>query len=245
MEKILPALFIFLMVNVGLLAQADLSIDPQTAEETFVLDFEEPSEYEAIIHGFMINNGDAPIDVRWVRVEGEMPEEWETQICDNTQCWVTVVGSNVDPDLNLNVPITLAPGESGTLDVHVSHNMVAGDGTLSVELYDNNNPDSVLVTGTYTFHIEDQSVSISEVEKTNLKVFPNPTTDYFELTNGAIIDEVIVHNVIGRVVKTFDAFPNRKYDITDLPNGMYLISLINYEEGILKTVRLSKRSFNP
>ena len=48
-----------------------------------------------------------------------------------------------------------------------------------------------------------------------------------------------------RKVKIFDTISNGKYDISDLPDGMYLVSMVDGSQKIVKTVRISKRSIRP
>lgn len=244
MKKIIPALFAFLLLSWGLIAQ-NLSVEPAENNIDTLLDFANGMGFDIVIHANMVNNSEEAIDVRWVRIVEDIPDGWGSAVCDNTQCWSPQVNSNVNPDSAPNVPIMLAPGEEGILDVHVYPAERPGIATLTVELYDNADFDNIVSSGTFVFNVEDESVNVSELEKAAIKVFPNPTTDYFELENADFVNEIVVHNIIGRQVKSFFAYPNKKYDLTDLPNGMYLMSLINYEEGIIKTMRLSKRSFNP
>ena len=60
-----------------------------------------------------------------------------------------------------------------------------------------------------------------------------------------VVDQVVVYNLLGRQVRSFNAYQNARYDLSSLPNGFYLVSLLNEEAGTLKTVRLSKRAFRP
>lgn len=243
MKRIIPTLFILFLINISLVAQAAIIADPAINEETFSVDLE--SFNDLVIHSSMVNTSDATLDVKWVRVVGELPEGWTSKVCDNTTCYADFVYSNVASEFNLDAPITLTAGEAGTLDVHINPNGVAGTGLVTVELYDNSNMNEVVSTGTFTFHIEDINVSISEIEKAALQLYPNPSPDYFQLTNANIVDNIVVYNIVGRAVKTFDVYDGERYDVADLPNGMYLVSLVSEEEGVVKTVRLSKRSYRP
>ena len=79
-----------------------------------------------------------------------------------------------------------------------------------------------------------------------ITAYPNPATDYFELSNSQDINQIIVYSLLGKKVMTFtEVFDGKKYNIVDLPNGLYLISLINNDDGVVRTLRLSKRMFRP
>lgn len=241
MKRIIPTLFILLLLNISLMAQAIIA-DPAINEETFSVTLTDFNDL--VIHSSMVNTSDATLDVKWVRVVGDMPDAWTSQVCDNTNCYAPFISSNVEDGV-VDAPITLTAGEVGILDVHVNPQGVAGSGVITVELYNNANMDELISTGTFTFHVEDMSVSISEIEKAALQLYPNPSPDYFQLTNANIVDNIVVYNIVGRAVKTFDVYDGERYDVADLPNGMYLVSLVSAEEGVVKTVRLSKRSYRP
>jgi hypothetical protein len=58
--------------------------------------------------------------------------------------------------------------------------------------------------------------------------------------NNDIIEKVVVYNIIGRQVKSYKAIDNFKYTINDLPEGIYIIRLLNAQGGTVKTIRLNK-----
>jgi len=84
-----------------------------------------------------------------------------------------------------------------------------------------------------------------EIQPYELRVFPNPTTDSFAVVDNVIVDEIVLYNIIGRKVKTFTHKSKKKYSLGDLPDGMYFVSLISGTEGVLKTLRISKRVMRP
>lgn len=78
-----------------------------------------------------------------------------------------------------------------------------------------------------------------------LRVFPNPATDSFAVVDNSIVDEIVMYNIIGKKMKTFMHESRKKYDISDLPEGMYFVSMISAEKGVLKTLRINKRVMRP
>jgi hypothetical protein len=94
---------------------------------------------------------------------------------------------------------------------------------------------------------EEQNEYAADQIKTTIKsapakpqIYPNPAIHYFEVT-GDDIDTITIYNIVGRKMKTFIAQENKKYNIEDLPMGMYLVQVFGPDNKILSTSRLSKR----
>ena len=73
-------------------------------------------------------------------------------------------------------------------------------------------------------------------------VFPNPATEYITVTNDDAVRNIYVFNLVGRKIKTFDVTKGDRYEISDLPNGLYVIQLIGKTNKVLTTQRLTKKS---
>ena len=74
-----------------------------------------------------------------------------------------------------------------------------------------------------------------------LHIFPNPATDYISVSNDDDVEEIIIYNVVGRLIRQFNVEEDGKYRISDLRNGMYLVRFFNSRGKLLATQRLSKR----
>lgn len=240
-------LFTFLLIAMVNLAsaQANLVFTPEMVEVTGEA-FGDDLFHRIEGYGTLRNDGDESITIRWERVVIDAPAEWEYQVCDLNQCYSTVVYSNVAPDLGLNVPVTLEPGQETNMDVYLLPKEVVGEGTVHLEITDVNNQDVILVETPFEFTATNVSDTESLTQASSeLKVFPNPTTNYFELKGANNVDRVVVYNIIGRELRSFNAAPGKRYDVNNLPNGLYLVSLVSNESGILKTLRLSKNATRP
>jgi Secretion system C-terminal sorting domain len=75
-----------------------------------------------------------------------------------------------------------------------------------------------------------------------LSIFPNPAQDFIGITQEDLVGRILVYNMVGRKMKTFEVEKGEKYDIADLPHGMYLIQLVGKNNKVLLTQRLSKRA---
>jgi len=50
-----------------------------------------------------------------------------------------------------------------------------------------------------------------------------------------------MYNIVGDRVKTFYAYRNKRYYVDDLPDGLYLVRLMDVNNRVIKTLRLNKR----
>ncbi len=223
--------------------QALLALSPNPVEVDDVIDTSDPF-FEIVGYATLTNTSNAPISVRWQRqLPSNFPMGWEVLVCDNSQCYPPFVSSNVMPDLGLNQPIVLAPGATSNLDVHLRPNQFPGAGSVRIQFFAGNDT-TVLATGIYNF-----SVVLSSARNTQqaleVKVFPNPASEYFQLSAGSKVSRVVINNTLGRQVRSYDVFDGRRYyTLAGLPDGMYLVSLYD-ARGLIKTVRLIKRSLRP
>ncbi len=78
-----------------------------------------------------------------------------------------------------------------------------------------------------------------------LQVHPNPTYDFFRISQPAAIERIELYNSLGTRVGTFRASPEGQYPIYTLPAGLYMVGLYDAEGTLLKTVRLSKVNLQP
>lgn len=74
-----------------------------------------------------------------------------------------------------------------------------------------------------------------------IKIFPNPAVDYISIDGEADIERLVIYSLIGRKMKTFRTRNGDKYDVTDLPKGMYLVQFLAKGDHILTTRRLQKQ----
>lgn len=74
----------------------------------------------------------------------------------------------------------------------------------------------------------------------NLRIFPNPVAESFEIGESDRVTNIRVLNMVGREVKKFDFTAGTKYAITDLPPGMYLVQLRDGEDQVVHTQRVKK-----
>ncbi|RME10596.1 MAG: T9SS C-terminal target domain-containing protein [Bacteroidetes bacterium] len=77
---------------------------------------------------------------------------------------------------------------------------------------------------------------------TKIKIYPNPATEFISIDNTQDVKELYILNLVGRKLKVIENVEQDvQYDISDLPNGMYLVQIISHKNKIITTQRLSKR----
>ncbi|MFK5880175.1 MAG: T9SS type A sorting domain-containing protein [Flavobacteriaceae bacterium] len=78
---------------------------------------------------------------------------------------------------------------------------------------------------------------VSREEFSNIKIYPNPSTGFINISNLKENSRVVISNITGQIVKDVVVGMNdNRIDIQDLPQGFYFVEL----EG-KKTIKLLKR----
>lgn len=249
MKSILLFLFAFLTSTLLLAQQSIITIRPSPVDTVFQVDaarLAAGEPFDLVAHATLINNTNDTLIIRWERNVINVSRGWDTKICDNNLCYVEIVNSNIDQNLMLNEPLILLPKGKSNLDVHFVPNGMVGTGKVEVEVALAKDPNRVLAVGQYNVEVVAVTVtSTQNVQKRTIQVYPNPSGDYFSLSSSENIDRITVYNMVGRAVRTFSVAENTMYDISRLPDGIYLIGLYNKKGSIIKTIRISKRSARP
>lgn len=221
---------IFVCFHWTLAAQLNAGVEPDPVYGAGTVD-----EGDIVAHGILKNNESDTLVLRWKRIEVDMPVGWSTWVCDPNLCygpWISVTPNEF--------PMAMAGGEGGTMDVHIKPNDIAGTGTIKLEITLFNDTSVVVDTAIYIF--EAGSTSTTDLTKDpEVKVFPNPTTNYISLSNDQDVEQIVIYNVLGRRVRSFTTAQGPNYSVADLPSGIYMLSLMNRQSKIIKTLRLSKK----
>jgi len=146
----------------------------------------------------------------------------------------------------LNAPVIIAAGDTSKVALYITPNEMSGTGKFAMDFFLAGQPDSLIGSATFDVQISNLVVNTRAVfQKQDIRLYPNPAADYFQLSSSAGVDRLILMNLLGRQVRTYRAFPGSRYDLNQVPDGIYLLSLVNDDYGIVKTMRLSKRGLRP
>ena len=223
-------LLVFLSINIFILrghAQVTLTLTPAIVNSSVNID-----SFEVKGKAVLKNTSSQTKRFIWQRNILNMTNGWQALVCDVNQCWTSAV--NVSPDT-----IVLASNATSNMDVYIRPNHTSGAATIELKISEAGNSTNT-VTGRYLFST---STATHESSKNTsiIRIYPNPTTDFFMLLDDSdAVEKVVIYNIIGRQVKSYKAMENLKYSVNDLPEGIYIIRLQNANGNTLKTIRLNK-----
>lgn len=230
MQKLILLLFFISFTNLLQAQQLSVSSNYTTLQGR--------SHHEVAPSVVLKNTGNNRMTVRWEQVRANVPEGWEVVVCDK-RCYSTLITKR---------SFTLDAGESLS-DFRVSFrpNGINGIGTVEVKLYDASNPSN---SQTIMFSASAQSSSLfnnnnatTALEKPS--VYPNPAIEHIMLRDAeSAVKFIEIYNVVGRKIKSFPIrHDGDKYDVGELPRGMYMVRMLDHNRNIIRTQRISK--YNP
>jgi Secretion system C-terminal sorting domain len=244
MKQALLIFFTTLLCGQPLLAQSELDVLPNPLETTIEFDLSDTYD-NATCHARLKNNGRQTLNLRWEIIVDEAPAGWRFSVCDQNTCYFTTNSTNVDfYDRIPYAPVIMMPGDTAKLELNTFPIGQAGAANVRINLYDLANPKTLLNTAYYFLTIEGLT-PVTEADKGKLRIYPNPVSDYLTITRNTFIKQLWVSNVLGKRVRSFDTAFGNKYDIADLPDGIYLVSMVDANRKVVKTVRISKRGIRP
>ena len=234
-------LFLFSFICLTANAQSfEITPNPALGEANTDMPSTDPDDVVATAH--ISNNTSDSLFLRWERIDNTRPNEcWETAVCDVNLCYFPTVSTK---------DFVLPPNfEDGEMLVHAytggspGDDPTTGETTIILKISNLNDPADTLIVN-YNFEVtgtaECMTSSVSVAEREALKIFPNPASDYFQLTETHAIEQLVVYNILGRKVATFAVNSGENYDISGFPNGVYLVGMVDQDEKIVKTIRLQK-----
>ena len=241
--------FAFALFSFSVIAQSPILIEPDYVEihrdglDLTNNNIDEVEKYK------VTNISDEPVELIWFRdVSSGCNADWQTQVCDNNLCYLWGVSTNADSNIP---PAVLEPGEfSDDFSLHVWPRMNAGCCSMRIHFFLKGNLQDTIGTVTFDVRMNDPDCALTDTEEeiaSAIRVFPNPMTNYFQIDGNEsnTVKELVVYNLIGRQVRTFDAINQSQFDMSGLPQGIYLVGMVGSNGEILKTVRLSRQFITP
>jgi len=244
---LLTSLLMFLLIEV-IVAQDTLSLEAKpTFHATADLQDMDTNPGDVVAHAVVIidNNSSGIKTYVWERIVNELPDGWTSGVCDTNQCYLNFVNTR---------EFELGPGDEGRMDVHAYPGGnpgvlpgTAGEATVHLRVWEKDNPDNFEI-GIYTFCISDgpnspvncSTTSTSNLEAQKIQVFPNPTNDFFKLSDNTLVEYLQVYNMVGKRVASYRESSGARHNITGLSNGIYMLQMQNSKGVVLKTVKLIK-----
>jgi len=186
MKHILQLIFISLL-SFQLSAQVSLVLTSSSASAVGPKD-----EVSIIAKSTVKNESNAKKLILWERTVHSLTDGWDTAVCDKNVCY--------NPDVE-SFEFELEAGEEGTLNVYGYPNGKEGMLSVSVKLTDSTDPNNT-VTGEFEVQSEGFTTSTTFVPVQDIKIYPNPTTQYISLTDVQNVAGLTLYNIVGRQVKS-------------------------------------------
>ncbi len=178
---------------------------------------------------YLTNASDSDLNLRWTSTPN-VPNGWINFVCDTEQCYPPGVETADFP---------IAAG--ATVPIKVTFRASTQEqGNMGLRIFEIDDPNNkvdanFVMNGVMTSNTDDLALE-------NIKIYPNPASNYIKLSNSYDIERLEIFNVIGRKVKSFhDLAEGTLHDISDLARGIYLVRMIDRNNDILITKRISKR----
>ncbi|MFK7776269.1 MAG: T9SS type A sorting domain-containing protein [Saprospiraceae bacterium] len=239
----------FLLSNLGLV-KAQYEITPNDITLDTLVDLTD--EYvSGKMHSDINNNTSSEVELRWEIVSIDAPVEWQPQLCVNNEsggCFSWDVLSNTAAALPNAIPLTIQANDHSIFDMGVRPRSVAGCGTYEIRVAPMDDQSNIVVIGTYTFkyNVDEncvplESTSTNNFDKSLVKIFPNPTNDYFTITENAYVESIQIFNIVGKQMAATNFQSGDAINISSFPNGLYLVRMLDNDGDVLKTTRLTKR----
>lgn len=227
----------------NLSAQIEVLLSPEP-----IITIEEDADIHTLIdltgQAELINSSDETIELRWEIFVMETPNDWKWLVSDKYISYTPGVTTNIN-EVN-SIPVVLEPGEVSYLNVSIFLDDTPGVGRALMKLSLVDAPDDFLYTGTYIFCVNspescDALVATEDIITSDIQLYPNPAGDYFFLTENDEVDQLLIYDLTGRLVQRLNTTLDQRYDIADLPSGLYTITLINEQAERLTTRKLIKK----
>lgn len=190
--------------------------------------------YDSPAHAEIKNVSNATISIKWERNIINLTPDVETAVCDPVTCWSTVVNTKT---------FQLEPDSVGQMTVHYYNNAYspppgqAGSGIVHLKLTNLGNPADTL-TAVYSYSTLSGT---RDLPASNVKLFPNPTTDFFTLEKAEEVASMRIFALNGRIMARFEVSPNNFYSIGHLPVGNYVLSFEDKNGQLFQAVEIHKR----
>ena len=229
MKRLIPFCIALIFVPWLINGQITISLDPPTFTMTGA-----NSQTDIAYHVKVINTSNQTASLLWSRRVTGGPAEWLTWVCDANLCYTPEVGN-----CPVSKPNVIPAGDTVEFSMHLNPKLVDGTADFNVTISDMEGNQLGVIDGDVC--IPSCTTGTKETSDVKLTVYPNPTSDYFQISDLPGLRYIELFNIVGNKTKSFEAAPARQYFVGDLSEGMYLVRLMDSSKKILKTVRLSIR----
>ena len=182
--------------------------------------------YEIVAESMIQNNTSDTLYLKWERIVNDKPDCWETSVFG---VWIQ------SPPFVDSSEFDLYPNNDGFLSVYAfidseAGNSNAGEAEVVLKITNlHDATDTLLVEFNFLATGNNNcTTGISEIEYEALQIYPNPITDFFNLSETQDVEYLMVYNMMGNQIYQYNVTPSQNYDVGDLPYGVYLITDVTH-----------------
>ncbi len=214
-----------------------------------------PETEDVVLHYDLELIGQDSVWVHWeLLFSDDTPSEWDMYLCDNILCYTKNVRQTPAGAFKINRFYENVPSE---WMFHTEPKLTEGHSTVTVNTYyldystANHTPldfsdieydGDTLSMSTHSFDVTISSgVAVEDIDLSEVKIFPNPTSDVFQVKSDEHVKSIGVYNVVGKLVEEMNHTNGQTHNIEHLNKGMYLVRLMSDDGQVIKTMKLSKR----
>lgn len=187
------------------------------------------------------NTGPNPQTMVWQRIKNDIPEGWETSVCDPNLCWAPFADA---PGYGW----AMANGDNDNFYVQFdARNLpdgpaLAGEGIVDVVIYSEEDSANYNATGVFVASLSGVGFYSPDMDKV-FEAYPNPAVHTLQLMASYNSDVVRIQlvNLVGKVVlsESWNAGNGRMtLDVSQLPEGVYFVQFLDANQ-VLKTKKIS------
>ncbi len=184
------------------------------------------------------NDGATQAEFYWKLTKPAFNQGWQSQVCDlNGICYAW----NVDKSTKVNK----LPGyATNQMSVQIKSNAVPDTGIVILNIYSDVNYTNLLDSISIFLNVAKTNSARNIYSDNEISVYPNPTSDYFQINGKSGVSKIEIFNMIGKKIKTFEKYQN-SYNVRDLRNGIYLLRVYDIKGQVAKVLRLKIDHENP
>ena len=182
----------------------------------------------------MGSNGIDPFDWELVASE-DIPDGWVYSVCVGETCYIGGL-------YNSPVQVGIEANESELFTIYLNPNGVEGVSTLNFIFRSTSGGEIMSQEVTYDISLASSTDDIDS--DSELVLYPNPTSDYFNISNDSNIAQVSVYTILGKEMFAYKHEAGQAYSVAELQDGFYLTRLMDNEGKSLKVIRFNKTSKN-
>jgi len=160
-------------------------------------------------------------------LDEEVPDDWVYSVCDGNSCYVG--GQYLCPE---SKPNQVASGEKLKFSIYLNPNGKEGGWhDTKLRLFTTVNGEVTIMEPAVSWLVG-LATSVEDTQVANdFTLFPNPTSDYFNIGHDGDVAQVSVYTILGKEMFSFAHEEGQAYSVADLEAGFYLARLIGYDNG--------------